>query len=341
MSAKPHKWGYKRFVLCRASGFSYNFEVYSGSENQPKFRSFDEPDLGATSNTVVPLCRAVPSNLNHMVYLDNYYTSLSLMSFLAARGIFALGIVRRNRIPNCKLPSDDQIKKENRGTSSEYICSFDGVEVTSVAWKDNKNVCLLYTFAGELPKGSVKRFDKKEKKSVEIQCPNLVLEYNKHMGGIDLMEGLIGRYKIIMRTRKWYMRLFYHLLDVILVNAWLLYRSVAVQKNQTEILKLAEFRAEIADCLCRIGTKPTSKGGRPSDVEIKIVQEKKRSTTTPYIQPKDVRMDGRSHWPLYTKTRQRCKFPTCKYCSQIKCAKCGVYLCLNKNNNCFMKFHTN
>ncbi|KAJ8931097.1 hypothetical protein NQ314_016032 [Rhamnusium bicolor] len=133
MPAKPPKWGYKFFVLCRASGFSYNFEVYSGSENQPKFRSIDELDLGASSNTFVRLCRAVPSNLNHVVYFDNYYTSLPLMSFLAVRCIFTLSTVRKNRIPNCKLPSDDQKKKKNRGTSWEFVCSFDVVEVTSVA----------------------------------------------------------------------------------------------------------------------------------------------------------------------------------------------------------------
>ncbi|KAJ8931476.1 hypothetical protein NQ314_015601 [Rhamnusium bicolor] len=96
MSVKPHKWGYKLFLLCGALAplslcFSCNFDVYSGSENQPKFRSVDEPHLGASSNTVVRLCRAVPSNLNRVVYFDNYYTSLPLMSFLAARGIFALG----------------------------------------------------------------------------------------------------------------------------------------------------------------------------------------------------------------------------------------------------------
>nr|XP_023016760.1 piggyBac transposable element-derived protein 1-like [Leptinotarsa decemlineata] len=110
MPAKPHKWGYKLFVLCGASGFSYNFEIYSDAENQPKFRLPDEPDLGAASNTVIRLSREVPTNLNHVVYFDNYYTSVPLMSFLASRGIFPLGTVRRNRAPNnCKLPSEEKI----------------------------------------------------------------------------------------------------------------------------------------------------------------------------------------------------------------------------------------
>lgn len=28
--AKPHKWGYKFFVLSGVSGFTYNFEIYTG-----------------------------------------------------------------------------------------------------------------------------------------------------------------------------------------------------------------------------------------------------------------------------------------------------------------------
>lgn len=93
--------------------------------------------MGAASNTVLrfslALCRIIPNNLNYIVYFDNNYTSLPLMSFLASRGIFALGTVRRNRIPNCKLPSDDTMKKSDRVSSWEYLCNFNGVDITSVA----------------------------------------------------------------------------------------------------------------------------------------------------------------------------------------------------------------
>lgn len=33
--------------------------------------------------------------------------------------------------------------------------------------------------------------------------------------------------------------------------------------------------------------------------------------------------------------RQRCKYPGCMGKSFIKCRKCEIYLCLNKNRNCF------
>nr|CAH7744544.1 unnamed protein product [Callosobruchus chinensis] len=41
---KPHKWGYKNFVLSGISGFSYDFDLYAGSQSNsipPR-----APDLG-------------------------------------------------------------------------------------------------------------------------------------------------------------------------------------------------------------------------------------------------------------------------------------------------------
>lgn len=230
--------------------------------------------------------------------------------------------------------------KEKRGCSAEFVADIDGVEISSVVWKDNKIVTLLSSFTGELPFSQVKRYDKKEKKSIDISCPNVVKEYNRHMGGVDLLDGLIGRYKIQMRTKKWYLRLFYHLVDMTIINSWLLYRKISTQRGE-KYLPLAKFRAELAYCLCKQGQTSTSKRGRPSDVEKNIQTKKSRSATTSYVPPKDVRQDSYNHWPTYNQTRQRCKMPGCKSFSFIKCSKCGLNLCLNKTNNCFVKFHTN
>ncbi|XP_071051398.1 piggyBac transposable element-derived protein 3-like [Onthophagus taurus] len=46
---KPHKWGYKVFVLSGVSGFSYDFDIYAGATELPP----NQPDLGMSSNVVV------------------------------------------------------------------------------------------------------------------------------------------------------------------------------------------------------------------------------------------------------------------------------------------------
>lgn len=339
LPAKPHKWGYKLYVLCGSDGFSYKFEIYAGSE----YHDQAEPDLGSSANTVIRLCKNVPENQNFRIYFDNYYTSVPLLVYLAKKGIYSLGTVRRSRIPNTKIPNEKELKLKERGTSLEYVSNIDGVEVSSTVWKDNKAVTLLSTFVGKMPLSDIKRYDRKKKQSCAIECPHVIKEYNKHMGGVDLMDSLIGRYKIQMRTKKWYFRLFYHLLDMALVNSWLLYKKVSAIKRHKNILRLAEFRAEVAYCLCNSSTSGecVSRRGRPSnEVENLLQVKKKRSATTAFVPPRDVRKDSYAHWPVYNSVRQRCKLPECKSFSYIKCSKCGVNLCLNKNNNCFLKFHT-
>lgn len=71
------------------------------------------------------------------------------------------------------------------------------------------------------------------------------------MGGVDLLDSYIGRYKITMRTKKWYMRLFYHMLDLTIINSWLLYKKVQMENNNNAPMKLREFRVDIASCLIK------------------------------------------------------------------------------------------
>ena len=107
LPAKPYKWGYKLFVLSGVSGFSYNFEIYTGSENDSNKRFENEKNLGASANVVVRLLRVVPTNQNYKVFFDNYYTTLPLVVELSKNGIHSLGTLRRNRLQNCKLPNDE------------------------------------------------------------------------------------------------------------------------------------------------------------------------------------------------------------------------------------------
>lgn len=148
MPNKPHKWGFKLFNICNLLGYAYKFIIYSGKEKDDRLA--DEPDLGVVAQTVLKLIRVVPRQRNHIVYFDNYYTSIPLMHFLAKQGIHSLGTIQRNRLgKSCKLPSKQEVMKKSvpRGQYEEYVTSLDGVDITAVSWKDNKasgshfNVC--------------------------------------------------------------------------------------------------------------------------------------------------------------------------------------------------------
>ncbi|XP_046868914.1 piggyBac transposable element-derived protein 4-like [Drosophila willistoni] len=74
MPNKPHKWGIKTFVLCDSFGYAYRFEVYSGAGDNAILPGY--PDIGASANIVVRLTKTVESFKHHIIYFDNFYTSL-------------------------------------------------------------------------------------------------------------------------------------------------------------------------------------------------------------------------------------------------------------------------
>lgn len=189
MPNKPHKQGIKLFVLCDSFGYAYRFEIYTGAGDNVILPG--HPDLGTSANIVVRLTETVQSFKNHIIYFDNFYTSLPLLVYLRAKGIYSLGTVRVNRIPNCKLPNDSTINKKPRGFSTEFVGSSYGVEISNVLWKDNKAVRLLSTYVGVKPfartnpneqMAKALRYERKSKRYVEVDCPQIIREYNAHMG---------------------------------------------------------------------------------------------------------------------------------------------------------------
>ncbi|EEC06369.1 hypothetical protein IscW_ISCW004742, partial [Ixodes scapularis] len=62
------------------------------------------------------------------------------------------------------------------------------------------------------------------KKEVDVECFSMVMEYNKFMGGVDLLDSLIALHRISLCTKKYYLRLFFQYVDLATLKAWLLYR---------------------------------------------------------------------------------------------------------------------
>lgn len=298
---KPHKWGFELYVLCSLSGYAYAFEIYCGKEGDVNVTAI--PNLGVTGNALIRTCGIVPHNKNHIIYFDNFYTSIPLVTYLAKQGILSLGTVKQNRLPDCKFSDKKQMMKSStpRGTYEEYTAISDNVDITTVAWKDNKIVTLLSTYVGAEPVSTIDRFDKKLKKKIPVTCPKIIKEYNAHMGGVDLMDSSIGRYRVHMKSRKWYLRIVYHLLDLAVINSWVLYKKVSTQNgfNPKKLLNLGAFRTELAATLCTIDGSNRLKRGRPpsSSVQDKFQCKRKRGSTAS-VPPKDVIVDKIEHWPV-------------------------------------------
>lgn len=188
----------------------------------------------------------------------------------------------------------------------EKTAKVDDVEVSVVAWFDNKVVTTMSIYVGTQPVCEAKRFDRKEKKHVKIPCPQSVKVYNAYMGGVDLLDAMLGFYRIKIRSKKWYLKIVFHVLDRAAVNAWLLWRRA----NKTE-MPLVDFKLDVAEGLCKAGKTVQQKRGQPSNNVETLVEEKKKRGPTASLPQRDVRLDGLCHIPTVLDTRQRCKYPTC------------------------------
>lgn len=267
------------------------------------------------------------------------------MVYLRSRGIFSLGTIRANRLANSKLSKDENMKDKPRGYSEEFVGSAHGCNISSVLWKDTKPVRLLSTYVGMKPyydtvdlrrnPQSVLRWNKTTKQYDSIECPMIISEYNKHMGGVDLCDSVIGRYHIRMKTRKWTNRLFHHLLDVATVNAYVLYSRVRVGDK----LELPKFRSQIAEALCFYASG-ARRVGRPVKNPEQLPIPKKNTKTKMPID--DIRYDGFQHMCRFTDRsgRKTCKLKGCTSETQAYCTKCKVNLCNNPSKDCFNIFHT-
>ncbi len=122
--------------------------------------------------------------------------------------------------------------------------------------------------------------------------PHIVKEYNKFMGGIDLLDACVARYKYHMRSHRWYIYLFWQTIMLGLVNAWLIYRRDCKQLGVMKPLKQRSFQAEVATSLILVQAqrgRPTIRGTSslppppPKRVRVGV--------------PDDVRTDQVAHWP--------------------------------------------
>ena len=290
---KPHPWGIKLWGRAGASGMLYDFEVYQGSITEKGTDS-----IGVGGDVVIRMISGLPSGKNYLIFADNFFTSLPLVERLQQRQIQFIGTVRPNRLKGLDLKSEKQLKKEGRGSCDSKVEL--NSNVFALRWYDNRAVNIVSTYKGVEPRKMVKRWDKKERKTVEVPCPDAIVEYNKFMGKIDLLDSLSALYKYRVRTKRWYLKVFYHTVTMALVTSWLWYRRHCVLLNVKHV-KLSVFQARVATAL--IETKRPM--GRPSSSPLPGPPARKVCKRKSPVD--DVRKDGIDHLPDWAVKRDRCQ----------------------------------
>ena len=131
---KPHKWGYKTFILADSAGVVYNFFSYTRKidpVNNPEV-----PDLGPSSNFVLQLVECIPNGQNFKFHCGNWFTSLKLINHLASRQIWVCGTIQERRLQGLSFKSEKQLSVSGRGSFEELETQSENATITAVKWYD-------------------------------------------------------------------------------------------------------------------------------------------------------------------------------------------------------------
>ena len=308
MPMKPVKRGYKVWCLAdSATGFVYKFQIYTGRESESDGHTLGE-------KVVLGLCESGLDSWT-VVAFDNFFT---IMNDLYSKELYAVGTVRAHRKG---LP--DMMKKKDKLKRGEHKFQTKG-NVAAIKWMDNKEVNMLTNCYNPKNVCLVKR-KAKDGSTDMVDCPEAVAQYNRIMGGVDHFDQLRERYAVGRRSIKWWHRILYWLIDVCIVNAYVMYRMN--HRHQQDIDQLS-FRLLLARQLTSAFSGKRKKG-RP----VSFLARKKKV-------PDDVRLQMvGNHLPQQNKNFRRCRM-----CSTGKsekrtrytCTACDVPLCIK---DCFQKFH--
>ena len=192
---KPNPLGLKKFVLAGSSGLVYDFVIYQG-------KTTFVPELqakGLSSAAVLHLCQDLSEG--SYLFFDRYFTSISLLEKLSEKRINATGTLMKNRLEGLPAKTDRELKRTGRGTSFTFTREDRVVAVTQ--WYDNKPIFLASSCYGKEPELPVSRYNKSERKYIDIPSPLVVRQYNKNMGGVDLCDRMVSYYRFSSRTKKW------------------------------------------------------------------------------------------------------------------------------------------
>ncbi|KAK3721643.1 hypothetical protein QZH41_003665 [Actinostola sp. cb2023] len=243
----PTKWGIKLWVLADcAYGYTYDFDVYTGR------RTADEgpSEYGLGYDVVMKPARPLINQGYHM-YFDNFYTSPQLVKDLFNLLIPSCGTAAENRRAFSESMKKGKVwqKKKERG-AMRWIR--DGICLAQ-QWKDNRPVTMLTSIHNANDYVMVDRKEKNDNRwqNIQVRQPKAIRDYNSFMNGVDRSDQIIGQNTALRMCRRWWKTLFFHMIDMAVVNSFILFQLHRAEHPDVEELKrpkkysTAEFREEL------------------------------------------------------------------------------------------------
>lgn len=320
LPAKPTKWGIKVWALCDAKCYyMLNYSIYTGKVND-----LPDADRAPLGDRVVLHLTEPYFEKNHVVFFDNYFTSMSLLTHLYEASTLGTGTVRVNRsgLPNDM--KDPKCVKASGDTVRWYKPLAAGGQVQAIAWYDRRKVTVLTT-AHTNEDGEVTRKGPGGVVRSRYSRPLAIEDYNRGYNGVDKHDQMRSYYGSTLKFQKWWKYVLFFCLDTSAVNAFILYLKSPWRPAKP--LDHLHFQLQIITGMINgyRGRKRTGRplvnplGDRHRHVPSKITTKRgKRDCTL-------CKQEGRK-----TASGQAIQ-------TSFECTQCSVALC--KDHGCFGKFH--
>lgn len=92
---------------------------------------------------------------------------------------------------------------------------------------------------------TVKR-KRKDGADEDVPCPQVIIDYNQHMGYVDKADMLRSYYEVDHKSKKWWHRIFFYFMDVSVENAHILFKQITAGER---VPSLKEFKSQAAEGL--------------------------------------------------------------------------------------------
>ncbi|XP_070694391.1 piggyBac transposable element-derived protein 4-like [Pempheris klunzingeri] len=296
MPRKPARYGIKMWVTCDVkTSYAWRVSVYTG-------RVADAPAEKQQGRRVV--LEMTEGLKGVTVTCDNFFSSYGLAEELLRRKIAMVGTMRKNR---AELPSR-LMRIEGREVLSSVFAFTPTHTLVSYVPKRGKNVILLST------KHRAPEIDRGEKKK-----PKIILDYNSCKGGVDTMDTMIATYSCRRRTRRWPLALFFNMLDISGINAYIVWTAICPTWHRGKSHRRRLFLEELGKKLvtpqmARRQHLPQAPGA------VSLVLEAQASSTP----TKDPTSTPRT---THTRMRKQCVLCPTRKVVLCTCRKCGKHVC--------------
>ncbi|XP_003366863.1 piggyBac transposable element-derived protein 3 [Trichinella spiralis] len=211
-------------------------------------------------------------------------------------GILSCRTIRPNRFRGCPLLSEKDLKSKGRGAYDFRTDAKKGI--IAVAWYDNRRVTATSTYRGIKPKSTVKRWDGRQRKVINVQIPNILKNYNMNMGSIDLNNMLAALHRIEHKSRKWIRRIFFWIISTAMTNAWQLYKRDRKEMpgTCTGTLDLLSFTCQVSQSLCLVNKSIATSRSHSRASSPTPALTSRRLGRRPTDVSREVAKDQTSHW---------------------------------------------